>query len=54
MKHGEMDPGMLRAYLDGQLDQGQAAAIEQHLEGCAACRRSLRFCAAMRRVCRTI
>ena len=41
MKHGEMNQGMLRAYLDGQLNSGQAAAIEQHLEGCAACREEL-------------
>ena len=41
MKHGEMNPGILRAYLDGQLDRGQAAGIEQHLEGCAACQGEL-------------
>lgn len=41
MKHGEMNQGMLRAYLDGQFDSGQATAIEQHLEGCVACREEL-------------
>ncbi len=41
MKHGEVNQGMLRAYLDGQLDSGQVPAIEQHLEGCAACREEL-------------
>jgi predicted anti-sigma-YlaC factor YlaD len=41
MKHGEMNQGMLRAYLDGQLDSGQVAAIEQHLEGCASCQEEL-------------
>lgn len=41
MKHGEVNHGMLRAYLDGQLDPGQVPAIEQHLEGCAACREEL-------------
>ena len=41
MKHGEINQGVLRAYLDGQLDSGQATAIEQHLEGCAACREEL-------------
>ncbi len=41
MKHGEVNQGMLRAYLDGQLDSGQVPAIEQHFEGCAACREEL-------------
>ena len=41
MKHGEMNQGRLRAYLDGQLESGQVDAIEQHLEGCAACREEL-------------
>jgi hypothetical protein len=35
MKHAET--GMLRAYLDGQLDSGQVSAVEQHLEGCTVC-----------------
>ncbi len=34
MKHA--DTGTLRAYLDGQLDPAQCAAIE-HLKGCAVC-----------------
>jgi hypothetical protein len=38
MKHGEMDQGMQRAYLDGQVDADQVGAIEQHLESCAVCR----------------
>ncbi len=41
MKHREANQGMLRAYLDGQLNSGQIPAIEQHLEGCAACREEL-------------
>ena len=41
MKHGEVNQGILRAYLDGQLDSGQVPAIEQHLAGCAACREEL-------------
>ncbi|HTU51674.1 MAG TPA: zf-HC2 domain-containing protein [Acidobacteriaceae bacterium] len=41
MKHGEMNQGTLRAYLDGQLYSGQATAIGQHLEGCVACRKEL-------------
>ena len=41
MRHEELNQGMMRAYLDGQLDSQQVAAIEQHLEGCAACREQL-------------
>ena len=39
MKHAET--GTLRAYLDGQLDSGQGAAVEQHVKGCALCEREL-------------
>jgi anti-sigma factor RsiW len=41
MKHGEMNKGILRAYLDGELDSGQVAAIEHHLESCAMCQEEL-------------
>jgi RNA polymerase sigma factor (sigma-70 family) len=41
MKHDEMNPGMLRAYLDAQLDQEHAAAIGQHLEACTACKKEI-------------
>ena len=41
MKHEELNQGMMRAYLDGQLDPLQVAAIEPHLEGCAPCREQL-------------
>ncbi len=41
MKHGEVNYGMLRAYLDGQLDPGQVPTIAQHLERCDACRKEL-------------
>jgi Putative zinc-finger len=35
MKHaGE---GMLRAYMDGELESAQSADVEQHLNGCARC-----------------
>jgi anti-sigma factor RsiW len=37
MKHAET--GTLRAYLDGQLDPGQIAALEQHIKSCAQCER---------------
>jgi len=35
MKHAQ--EGTLRAYLDGQLDLAQVAAVEQHLKSCAVC-----------------
>jgi hypothetical protein len=41
MKHGELKQGMLRAYLDGQLDSGQAVAVDQHLQGCIECQGEL-------------
>ena len=41
MKHGELKEGMLRAYLDGQLDSGQAVAVEQHLGNCIECQGEL-------------
>jgi anti-sigma factor RsiW len=39
MKHAET--GTLRAYLDGQLDSGQGASVEQHFKSCAVCEREL-------------
>ena len=39
MKHAET--GTLRAYLDGQLDSGQVAAVEQHTKSCGECEREL-------------
>ena len=39
MKHAET--GTLQAYLDGQFDSGQGAAVEQHVKGCALCEREL-------------
>jgi anti-sigma factor RsiW len=41
MKHAEINQGTLRAYLDGQLNPERVAAIEEHLESCAACREEL-------------
>ena len=37
MNHGDVNQGMLRAYIDGQLDSGQVTAIEHHLKDCTAC-----------------
>jgi anti-sigma factor RsiW len=39
MKHAEI--GTLRAYLDGQLDSRNLAAVEQHVKSCAVCEREL-------------
>ncbi len=41
MKHEEVNKGMLRAYLDGQLDAGQVPAIEQHIGSCSVCQGKL-------------
>ena len=54
MKHGELGTGMLRAYLDGQLDSGQAAAVDQHLKSCSCVSsESWPPCVTMRHVCGT-
>jgi hypothetical protein len=37
MKHEEVNQGVLRAYLDGELDSTRLIAVEQHLQGCSAC-----------------
>jgi len=36
MKH-EVDQGVLRAYLDGELDSERFSAVEQHLHNCSVC-----------------
>ena len=49
MKHSEMSTGILRSYLDGQLDSEGADAAGQHIETCSACQDELvvlRECAA--------
>lgn len=38
MKHDEMNDGILRAYLDRELDSEEASSVEQHLETCSGCR----------------
>jgi predicted anti-sigma-YlaC factor YlaD len=37
MKHAEVNQGMLRAYLDGELDSGRLPAVEQHVKSCNVC-----------------
>ena len=41
MKHTDLNQGTLRAYLDSQLDPGQLSAVEDHLQGCAACQQEV-------------
>jgi hypothetical protein len=37
MKHEEVNEGVLRAYLDGELDSERLFAVEQHLKSCNIC-----------------
>jgi hypothetical protein len=37
MKHEEVNQGVLRAYLDGELDSKRLFAVEQHLQSCSVC-----------------
>jgi len=37
MKHAEVNQGVLRGYLDGELDSGRLSAVEQHLKSCNVC-----------------
>lgn len=37
MKHAEANQGVLRAYLDGELDSVRLSAVEQHLKSCTEC-----------------
>jgi Putative zinc-finger len=41
MKHSDLNQGILRAYLDCQLDPGQVSAVEEHVKSCAACQREV-------------
>ncbi|HEV2709454.1 MAG TPA: zf-HC2 domain-containing protein [Edaphobacter sp.] len=41
MKHSELDIGVLRSYLDGELDAGIADAVGQHMETCGECQAEL-------------
>jgi hypothetical protein len=37
MKHEEVNQGVLRAYLDGELDSTRLFAVEQHVQDCSVC-----------------
>jgi predicted anti-sigma-YlaC factor YlaD len=41
MKHAEVNQGVLRSYLDGELDSGRLSAVEQHLKSCNVCSEEL-------------
>lgn len=41
MKHGACNTGMLRASVDGELEAGQSASVESHVENCSRCRSEL-------------
>jgi len=38
MKHGSYNTGILRAYIDGELEAGRAASVAKHIENCSRCR----------------
>ncbi|MGH9562438.1 MAG: anti-sigma factor family protein [Terracidiphilus sp.] len=37
MKHGTYDTGILRAFMDGELEAGQSAQVANHVENCSQC-----------------
>lgn len=41
MKHGAYNTGILRAYMDGELDAGQSVSVAKHVENCGRCRSEL-------------
>jgi hypothetical protein len=41
MDHKQINTGLLRAYLDGEVNAGESSAIAAHLEDCAGCRDTL-------------
>ncbi len=41
MKHSERNTGVLRAYLDDQMEPEEAVLVKQHVEDCAGCRTEL-------------
>jgi hypothetical protein len=42
MKHNEIDTGMLRAYLDGEVKDDRVSALSEHVNGCAECQAELK------------
>ncbi len=42
MKHNEIDTGMLRAYLDGEVNSDRASALSEHVNACAECQAELK------------
>lgn len=41
MNHGGCDTGILRSYMDGELEAGHSARAADHIEGCSQCRAKL-------------
>lgn len=41
MNHGGCDTGILRSYMDGELEAGQSAGVTDHVEDCSQCRAEL-------------
>lgn len=41
MKHGAYNTGILRAYVDGELEARQSASVAKHVENCSQCRSEL-------------
>lgn len=41
MKHAVCDTGILRAYIDGELEAEQSGSVARHLEDCSQCRSAL-------------
>jgi hypothetical protein len=37
MNHNEIDTGLLRSYMDGEIDTTKAVAVSEHLEACGSC-----------------
>lgn len=42
MKHNEIDTGMLRAYLDGEVNAERMSALSEHMGTCADCQAELK------------
>lgn len=42
MNHNEIDTGMLRAYLDGEVNSTQIAPLAEHVSACAECQAELK------------